>query len=197
VLFRDPVAVAHGEAYFGLVSNLGILAWTAAAAICLFAGLQLRLGGTAPLHASFFLWSSAITTVLLLDDLFLLHEIRQLRVLGLTETVLFGGYGAVICLCLFLHRRATADFDLRLLATALAMFAASLFFARLTGHRFAGLVDTSAALHFLKPLLARIDPVATLLEDGPKLIGIFAWAAFLTTSAWKALRQYPTACSPR
>jgi hypothetical protein len=44
-LTRDPMAVARGRFYFGFLSNVGVVAWSFSAAICLFSYWLLRLGG--------------------------------------------------------------------------------------------------------------------------------------------------------
>ena len=191
VLFRDPMSVAGGEPYFGLVSNLGILVWAAAASICLFAGFQLRRNGGDPLHAGFLLWSGVITATLLLDDLFLLHEVVYLSLFGLHETVLFAGYATLIAIYLVRYRNTITDFDPLLLGAALAMFAISIFFDKLTGPRAPGIIDAHPALHFIQPFVTWINPAATLLEDGPKLAGILVWATYLIRAAWQALCGTP------
>ena len=79
-LLRDPLAVAElkpaecCKVYYGAVSNLGVLLWTAGAAIALFgAGLALALGRPAG-EAGLLLAAGMLTGFLAIDDLFLVHE---------------------------------------------------------------------------------------------------------------------------
>jgi hypothetical protein len=186
VLFRDPLAVAGGEPYFGIVSNLGVLVWAAACAISLFTGFQLRRIDPSSQVPGFLLWSGAISLVLMLDDFLLLHEVVYLNLLGLPETVLFAGYGVAVASYLVRYREVIARFDGALLGAALAFFATSLFFDKLTGPRAPGFFAGHPPLDLLLPLVEWIAPIATLLEDGPKLAGIALWGTYLVRASWRA-----------
>jgi len=82
VLTRDVAATANIHPFAGMLSNLGVLLWCSSAVSCLFAGVfahQRKLR-----TISLFLLSSGLLTfVLLLDDLFLIHEDLAKRHLGL------------------------------------------------------------------------------------------------------------------
>jgi hypothetical protein len=76
VVLRDPIAAMGGSAaqlHYGMLSNLGILIWAAAASICLFVAAtdQARLS-TEGRH--FLLVAGTLTSILTIDDLFMLHE---------------------------------------------------------------------------------------------------------------------------
>jgi hypothetical protein len=71
-LTRDPMAVAHGQFYFGFLSNVGVVAWSFSAAICLFSYWLLRLGGDrSDRMRAFVFFGGVISLVLLADDLFM------------------------------------------------------------------------------------------------------------------------------
>src|SRR4051794_8451669 len=42
---RDPASITHSKFYIGLLSNLGIMLWTATATICLFVAFFVRSHG--------------------------------------------------------------------------------------------------------------------------------------------------------
>ncbi len=81
----DPTATLGGHPLTGMQSNLGVLAWSATGAICLFAHTFLR----ARQASSFFLWSGVITIALALDDFFHLHEFFAPRYLRIKEDIVY------------------------------------------------------------------------------------------------------------
>ena len=123
VLFFDAAAQFGIPPYAGFFSNVGILALTAAAAICLFAlplsgGRErsaLRLGGL-------------LSALLAVDDLFMIHDWLLTEFVGIPETIPFALYG-VLTLVLFasMGRQVLAP-GAALLWLSLAFMALSLFF---------------------------------------------------------------------
>ena len=70
---RDPAAVHNANPFTGVLSNIGILFWCSAAAVCFFsAAIQVKEARVK--IVPFLLFSGLLTAVLLLDDLFMLHE---------------------------------------------------------------------------------------------------------------------------
>ena len=112
-LTRDAAAAAHAPFYAGMVSNMGALFWSTAAAICLFSAALLRAwsdksdkskknGHTD--SALFLLFSGLITTLLMLDDVFFLHEEIIPNVLGISQKRVYAGYGLLMCVYLVRFR---------------------------------------------------------------------------------------------
>jgi len=74
-LTRDPAQVRHFPVYIGLLSNIGSIMWCLAAAISLFtAGYIWRINGRAQ-ESSFLGVIGLITCLLMIDDLFLVHDV--------------------------------------------------------------------------------------------------------------------------
>ena len=84
---RDPAAVAKYHPAIGIVSNIGILYWCATASICFFCFAVLRNLEKQREFQRFILSSGLITSLLLVDDFFLLHE-NYLQ-LNIPESVFF------------------------------------------------------------------------------------------------------------
>lgn len=91
-LFRDPLtAVKHVapenccEPYLGLISNLGVLLWNAAAAVCIFAVFYLNNAKAERRYILFMFFSGVISALLMVDDFFLAHEKIYPRLFGCTE----------------------------------------------------------------------------------------------------------------
>jgi len=161
-LTRDPASIAGEPAYFGLFSNIGVLFWCAAAAICLFCAVVCQKIARNWQLTLFFLASGCFTTLLLLDDLFLFHERLYPRFL-FGETVAFSLYGAILGLLLLCFRRLVATTDFILLLLAL------------------GFLGTSA----IADLAFESDPY--LIEAGSKLLGIVSWFAYWSRAALQQL----------
>ncbi|UHQ54915.1 MULTISPECIES: hypothetical protein [Microbulbifer] len=157
-LTRDPLAVVRAPFYTGILSNLGILLWCATAAICLFSAVLLGPLGGAGEKRLFLLWSGAFTTVLLLDDLFLLHEVVFPYYLNLRERYVILLYG--FCMVVFLLRfwRLILQTDFLIFLCACGFFTLSL---------------------GVDKLPEDILPLHHIFEDGSKFIGIVSWLFYL------------------
>jgi hypothetical protein len=154
-LTRDMAALAHVHPLIGVVSNVGVLLWCATAAICLFSRNVLRQQGRHE-EARCLLWAGILTSGLLLDDLFMIHEYIAPVHFHVNEKVILachaGGFGAY----LLSHRRLILADNYQLLAAAMVLFAASV------------LVDISDGHGWL----------SNLAEDGFKLLGIASWLGY-------------------
>ncbi len=174
-LTRDPAQVLGVSPFAGAVSNIGILLWCASTAICLFAALLARRH-CARRTPIFLLAAGTVTLVLLLDDLFLLHDIVLPNGFGISEEAVYTAYAAMIGAFITLFHRDIRASDYPLLGLALLFFAVSLGFDVLQ--------------QWVTP------PGAFLLEDGSKLMGIVSWAGYLIRTAGASLRQAMHAGAP-
>jgi hypothetical protein len=158
-LTRDPNAVAGARFYVGFISQIGVLAWAAAVAVCLFGRSLLPADDSG--HRRFLVDSALLTTVLATDDLFLLHEHVFPVHLGLSEMFVYAVHFAFVGYYLLRYSRLILQTEYALLSLAFICFGGSLF------------VD----------MLPSYDAdVAYLLEDGAKLAGIASWLAFYLRS---------------
>jgi len=155
----NPSAVLEAAFYVGLFSNIGILLWCSTAAICLFSFAALARDASHRKMASFFLFSGLVTSLLLMDDLFLLHDRLFPRYLSLSPKVVLGGY--TILTLLYLGRFART-----ILATE--------FLLLLFAFGFLGLST------IIDSVPDGILPLHTTLEDGFKLFGIVSWFTYFT-----------------
>ena len=166
VLMKDPLAVAHEAKtcchfYYGLVSNLGIMIWSAGAAVSLFAALLLFFADRPRAEMMFFTAAAAFTSWLALDDLFMIHE-DVLPQLGVPEAVTYGLYAAAAAGYFLLSWRA-------ILASRPALMASALV-----------LLGTSVAIDVL---VHSENTFRVFVEDGAKFLGILAWMSFHLTAA--------------
>ena len=165
-LFLDPTALSNLPWYVGLLSNLGVLAWTVAAASAL-GGAWVAQQTRRPSAARFLGWGGLAATLLLLDDLFLLHSSAIPKTLGVSKVV---GLAVVIAptliwLARFPHEIVRTRW--LILTCALSCFAFSV-----------------ASDQALLP-----GPSSLLLEDGSKLLGVLAWMVYFVITTHDIARS--------
>lgn len=163
-LVRDPAAIYGGSPFVGAVSHLGILPWNSTATFCLFAFFVLKKVGRSE-DSFFFLISGLITTFLLLDDLFMLHEHIFPKKFGISENVVYAVYFAAMLVYFAVYHEIIAKYDYRIISLSCLFFALSLI---------CGLLFPNQGLEFL-------------LEEGFKFLGIFSWLVFFASSSYRIL----------
>lgn len=167
-LLRDPNAYSVQAFYVGFFSNIGVLAWWTAAVSCLTAAAALhrrgRDAGWAAVAAG-----GALSAVLGLDDLLMVHEAFVPDYLGLPEPLPLAAYAAAMAWYLWRFRAFHLSMDTGLLAASLLLLGLSVV---------ADLAYSDA-----------YDGLPVLLEDGFKFGGICAWAAYHAAAACRLLRE--------
>ncbi|TYP85257.1 hypothetical protein BD830_101216 [Maritimibacter alkaliphilus HTCC2654] len=94
--FQDPIVAAQssGEccsAYFGVMSNIGVIYWIVGATAAACAAIVLRASGAPSRTVAFMTSAGLLTAALGLDDLLLLHE-RILPKLGIPQKAILLAY---------------------------------------------------------------------------------------------------------
>ena len=168
-LLRDTYAVAasnenHMEMHYGALSTAGLFVWAASAAICFFAAAMFRTIGDRA-HTKIFFLCGLFTAYILADDAYLFHE-TIVPYFGGAETFVMALIGAEAVIIAYIFRRFFRGCEMGLLTSAVALLGFSAAFDVIVA-------DTSAG--------------NTLMEDGAKFVGAFAWMGFVATSAHKAL----------
>lgn len=164
-LFGDTVTV-NEPLLTGFFSTLGILGWCATAAILVFTWAALPSSKS----KGFYLHFGILTILLLLDDLFLLHE--RLEESGYPEESLLLAYALFLLFGLWHYQRHILASNFLTLGAAFGLFTLS--------------VGIDVIQFRLEQL---IGPVRIVLEDGFKFLGIVAWLGYFARMAYDALRQ--------
>jgi hypothetical protein len=117
-LTRDPTSVTHSKFYVGLLSNLGVMLWTAAATACFMGAFILSNDRRFHQSAIFLFSSGALSLILTLDDLFRIHETVLPRYFHISETLVIAGYLllSLAYLAYFFRQILTTDYLLLILA---------------------------------------------------------------------------------
>lgn len=165
-LTREPQVVLEGSAYVGALSNLGVLVFAVAAVAAGLAATVVR-----GRERGMFGAAAAVSALMLLDDLFLLHDVVYPR-LGVPEAVVQAAYLLAIAAIVFLYRSEMGMVAVAGVVVTLGAWAASVG------------MDT-----FLNNHPLNLDQ---LVEDGAKFVGIAVWAAVWAGLAHVTLRGRPT-----
>ena len=173
-LFVDPLAYAGLPPHIGFASNLGILVWSAGAAVGLWAvwvarsAWPGRAGGASDTRLRALLRDmSLLTVVLVLDDLYLGHEHVFPVYLGIRGTFLLGAMGLLGLAVLGWHRAT-------ILATRWVPLAVGLV-----------ALGFSMAVDFVEDAVT--IPGHHFWEEGPKLLAIACWSWWLMITARQLL----------
>ena len=172
-LTRDPVSIARIPVYSGFISNLGIILWVTAIVICLFTAFLVYSADGYTKTVQFLLAASLLTTVLMVDDLFLLHEIALPR-LGISEKLLYLIYGGLLAFGIINFREILLKSDYLFALVALGFFGLSL------------------SVDFLQEYISqfsRYQNLRYLFEDSGKFLGIIGWMLYFAQFARREVQR--------
>ena len=165
---RDALESLNAPFYTGLVSHVGWFFWCSTAAICLFSFAVMKNAKNSRFISSFFLLSGIITIILVLDDVFLLHEIVIPEYFYISQKKVYAGYAMIIALYLIRHRKTILKTEFSLMALAFGFFGLSI------------IIDV-----FFENVL----PQRHLFEDGFKLLGIMSWFIYFARTCHRLMSQ--------
>ena len=161
---RDPTAVLNGHVYIGYLSNLGVLIWSVGASAPLVAAAALARTPAARLLTV----GGALTALMVVDDMFLLHD-RVLTTVGIPQPAVAIFY-AVLTAAFAWHYR-------RQLGSALLLIGAACAFWGLSA-AFDAVLDSGETQVF-----------EVAVEDGAKFIGIGLWTVMLVRQTIIEIRK--------
>ena len=157
---QDVTAIAKLHPLSGILSNLGMLLWCAAASTCFYTATILR--GVKPRDTFGFLLSSGLLSAyLLFDDFFQIHEALAPHYLGLNEKVVYAALGIAVSAYLIAFRRIILRTNFGILLSALGFLASSVVIDAIPG-----------------PWLWRIGDWEYFFEDGAKWLCIASWCSY-------------------
>jgi hypothetical protein len=170
VFTGDPAAITNQPFYLGAFSNIGILFWCAASTICFFASALLKDLPNKIQDRRFLFNSGLVTTLLLLDDLFLLHEDVLPRKFGIPEKMVYVAYAVIVAFYLLRFSKNIVQTNFIPLFLAFGLFAMSVL-----NDKTKFFIDYSQDLH-------------SVAEDGSKLLGIFCWFIYFAVVSLEKLK---------
>ncbi len=176
-LMGDPAKIADSPFYLGMVTKFGIFLWCATAAICLFTALYLKPMNLSGKHQRFLFFAGVITTILMMDDAFQLHEEVFPNYLGISEKIVYLAYASMVAMSVIkFHKIILNSHYLLFLGLAFVCFALSI------------LLDMRALIDLVDMGLI-YDRDRALLENGFKLFGIVSWFTYFSLTCKEQLEQ--------
>ena len=176
----EAVQTFKSKFYVGFLSNLTAITWAVGAYCSLCAWWLLKKIDGPRNWQRLFLMAGGLTTVLMLDDLFMFHErifpkhLYLDRIFGRepNEKIPVACYGLFTLYFLFSNRRTLAETQWLHLAVALGLLA------------FSVTVDRGVGAH----LVPHKDWQA-YLEEGAKFLGVVGWSSYFTLHAGSVVLQ--------
>ena len=162
-LTRDTATILKGPAYTGAISNLGIILWSATAAIMLFSSFHLYRNTVQRRAALMTFLYGALTTMLCFDDTYQFHEKAFSGIVYIPEEIIYAFYLISIVIIATVCRIVVVTTPY--LIGLIAMF----FFG------------TSILIDELNLPSGQHD---AFIEDSFKFVGIFLWAIYHFKSAY-------------
>lgn len=167
--------------FVGVVSNIGILFWCICASICFFGYIILRTNQDIELSqfrgvGTFFRCFGIITSILLLDDLFLFHETIAPKLFNISQKAVYFCYAFVVVWAIIKHRKTIVKTEWNLLFLAFIFFACS--------------VIMDEFIEWFYPVKLSEDGLPALIEDGFKLLGIVSWCAYFTRVCFQTIDNF-------
>lgn len=164
---QDPASIMGTPFYLGFFSYIGILFWCAGAVVCFFSRAVIPDEPSTKRIRSFLLYSGLITTLLMFDDLFLLHELVLPELFFLPEMVVYLLYLNILLVYAILFRAELLNSEFIILVIAAGLIGASQF------------VDS----------IPMPIPEDSFLEDAVKLFGIVTWFTFYLRYCLQAMEK--------
>jgi hypothetical protein len=129
MLARDPADTKRFAPYIGMLSNWGVILWTATAVICLFSAVLLKQQKAPDVTRRFLMASGIFSLGLGIDDLFMLHDRLFPRMFHAPEIVFYFLYFLVFAayLVYFIHQILKYDYLLFMAAFIFFVFSRQFF----------------------------------------------------------------------
>lgn len=182
---RDAKAIYSIPFHSGALSSIGVLLWCTTASVCVLAALVLHTVSAAPERKQFLLSAGLLTSVLMVDDLLLIHEVFAPTYLGIGESTLLATYALLTASMLLYFRSVISRSAYALLLISLAFLACTVAFDMPRVHSLLFSGTESRELRYL-------------LRDGCKLFGIAGWFSYFGWTCYTSLvRQCTTQSGTR
>ena len=163
---RDVAAITNVHPMVGVLSNLGIFLWCVAASVTLFAAFIVRHFEQLNIF-KFLLSSSLLSTYLMLDDAFLIHEVLAVQYLGMHEKAVLFILGFATLVYLVSFRKIILLTNYKILIASFVFLAISI----LTD----GILD---------PWFWSLGDWEYFIEDAAKWLGIVSWCSYFIQTSY-------------
>ncbi|OQY29149.1 MAG: hypothetical protein B6244_04750 [Candidatus Cloacimonetes bacterium 4572_55] len=170
---RDPAAIFKANPLFGFLSNTGVIVWTLTIGITFFSTTLLSKEKKEGTHRSFLFYGGMFTALLLIDDLFMLHDRIIPYFFGVKENITLPIYALIALVYVIKFRTLILETDFLLLLIAFIFFGCSI------------VVDLS------QEYASHIHIYGHhIFEDGFKFLGIVGWFGYFFRTCFLTIARY-------
>ena len=162
-LTRDTATILKGPAFFGALSNLGIILWSATAGIMLFSAVHLYQNTVQRRAALMTLLYGLLTAMLCFDDTYQFHEKAFSGIIYVPEELIYLFYLTCIVVIATVCRVVVVTTPYIIGLAAMAFFATSILIDEL---------NLPSGIH------------DAFIEDSFKFVGIVLWTVYHFKSAF-------------
>jgi hypothetical protein len=164
---QDPAAITRSPFYIGFFSNVGVMLWCASAVACMLAWRVIPATEQTRNVRAFLLASSALSFLLLFDDLFMMHEEVYPVYFGIPENAVYLFYLNLALIYTVVFREIIFNSEYVFLILAALLIGVST------------VIDTMPM-----PI-----PEDSFLEDTFKLFGIVSWFLFYIRYSFAEMKK--------
>lgn len=168
---KDVAATADVHPFAGILSNLGIYLWCTSASCSFFAAALLHDTNRTK-HFSFLFSSALLSTYLMIDDAFLLHDFLLPEYCHVDEKAVFVLLGLTVIAYLKYFLQMILKTQYAILLAAFAFLSSSV------------VVDT-----IVGPWLQQLGEWEFFVEDGLKWLGIVSWSVYYVMTSYRFVVQ--------
>ncbi len=163
----DPSLLSKSNPLIGFVSNLGILFWTFSASVCFFSSFIL-LKHKKYTNGWFLLYSGVFTSLLLFDDLFMLHDY----------------------LVYFFTESSVLQYLIYTFYAVFSIWYMIKFYKIILKYPylFLGLAYSCFALSILADIVFENTGIQYFIEDSLKFTGIISWSLFFGFTCYRMIK---------
>jgi hypothetical protein len=169
LLSRDPIQLLDGKPYYGIISSIGIILWCATSAILFFSSKVSSLKKEHKQQTLFLFFGGLLSLLMLIDDLFLMHDVVFPEYLNIGEEVFYFIYGLSVVGIFYFYRKIILNSDYILLILSFMLLGAS----AMSDLAFA------AGLKLTHPFV---------VEDSLKFSGIISWFAYFMRTSYMCIK---------
>jgi len=169
VLSRDPIQLLGGKVYAGVLSRIGVILWCVTAAILIFSARITQLQGKSKSIGVFLFFSGLLTSVLMVDDFFLFHDVILPQYFHVNEKILYLFYGLSVVALFYFFSAIILNSDYVFLIFSFGFLGCSV------------LTDIVIEMAFN-------IPNSFVFEDGFKFLGIVSWAVYFIRISFRHIK---------
>ena len=164
---RDVNGIYDAPPYIGILSNVGIVLWSFTVAVLFLTYKLSKVLDSNKKLSGFLIFSGGLSLLMLIDDLFMLHDYVFPIYLHFHDSIFYFIYGISVIMIFYFYFDLILKSDYLLFLAAFGFFALSGFF--------------SESIYYFGIKI----PHQHIFEDGTKFIGIISWFFYFIRTCYR------------